>query len=117
MNVNARARHKNKWFCRSLTPDRFAQIDLILASKQWRNAISDVHAHTNIAFDSDHVFVTADVRIKLSVSKQPEKGNGRSKRIFNPTQEQVDNYNQHFQSNFIFKQDPLEDNWVTVAPL
>ena len=89
------------------TPDRFAQMDLILASKQWRNTISDVHAHTNIAFDCDHVFVTADVRIKLSASKQTEKRNCRSKRYCIPTQQQVDNYNQHIQSIFIFI--PVED--------
>ena len=61
MNINAR-----NGFVGPLAPDRFAQMDLILASKQWRNADSDVHAHTNIAFNSDHIFVMVDVRIKLS---------------------------------------------------
>ena len=48
------------------TPERFAQLDHILCAKRWGNCIIDVESRPDIAFDSDHAFLTATIRIELN---------------------------------------------------
>ena len=47
------------------SPDRFAQIDFIFAPRAFKNSILDISARTDIAFNSDHSIVTANLRVKL----------------------------------------------------
>ena len=47
------------------TPDRFAQIDPILAPRAFKNSILDVISRTDIAINSNHCVVIADLCLEL----------------------------------------------------
>lgn len=51
------------------TPDRFAQLDFILSPEEYKNAVLNVEARTDIAFNSDHAVVVATIRLKLKTKK------------------------------------------------
>ena len=91
------------------TPDRFAQLDFILAPQRWKNAVLDVHSYTNIAFNSDHAVVVADMRLKLRKHKSRGKAAQNAKRFFQPTDAQLQRYNQQVHSQFIFKTGTLDE--------
>ena len=92
------------------TPERFAQLDHILCAKRWRNCIIDVESRPDIAFDSDHAFLTATVRIKLNQQKQrvPNKVD----RYRTPTDPEKRAFNAHIRSNYRYltSLDSLEFN-------
>lgn len=48
------------------TPDRFAQLDAILVQKEWRNIVIDAESRPDIAFNSDHTFLTASIKGKTT---------------------------------------------------
>ena len=80
------------------TPDRFAQLDLILAPKAYKNCVKDVEARTDIAINSDHAMVTASIQVKL-------KANSPSKiktvqRYHTPTDQEKQKYNDHIRNIF-----------------
>ena len=52
------------------SPDRFAQIDFILAPRAFKNSILDISART-ITFNSDHCIVTANLRVKWKAQSPP----------------------------------------------
>ena len=54
------SKHEPPW-----GPDRFAQLDFVLAPGRWKNSVTDVSARTAVFTDSDHYIVTADCRIRL----------------------------------------------------
>ena len=75
----------------SWSPDRFAQIDFILVPHAFQNGVLDISAGTDIAFDSDHCIVTANLRVKLKVqSKSPPS---TVVRYHQPTEGQKQHYN------------------------
>ena len=73
------------------SPDRFAQIDFILAPRAFKNSILDISARTDIAFNSDHSIVTANLRVKLKA--QPKNAPTTVVRFHQPTESQKQQYN------------------------
>ena len=71
--------------------DRFAEIDMIITPDEWKNTVKDVSAHTEEAINSDHVIVTADIRIKLK--KQDKPILNPPLKFHKPTEEQGKCYN------------------------
>ena len=55
------------------TPDRFAQLDFILSPEEYKNAVLNVDARTDIAFNSDHAVVVATIRLKLKTKNAPKQ--------------------------------------------
>lgn len=84
-------------------------MDFILAPQSWKNAVLYVHSHTNIAFNSDHAVVVADIRLKLREHKPKGKAAQNAKRFFQPTDVQLQRYNQRIHSQFIFKTDTIDE--------
>ena len=68
-------------FSRPWSPSRFAQIDLILAPRSFKNSILDVSSRTDIALNSDHSVVTAKIRPSL---KQNPRTPARSISRYHP---------------------------------
>ena len=83
-------------------------MDSILAPQRWKNAVLDVHSHTNIAFNSDHAVVVADIRLKLREHKPKGKAAQNAKKI-QPTDVQLQRYHQRIHSQFIFKTDTIDE--------
>jgi endonuclease/exonuclease/phosphatase family metal-dependent hydrolase len=52
---------------------KYIQIDHILCPKRWKNAIVHVESRPDIAIDTDHAVLTADIRIKLGQSNQQKR--------------------------------------------
>ena len=73
------------------SPDRFAQIDFILAPRAFKNSILDISARTDIAFNSDHSIVAANLRVKLKA--QPKNAPTTVVRFHQPTESQKQQYN------------------------
>ena len=80
------------------TPDRFAQIDFVLAPNTFRNSITDVESRPDIAINSDHAIVTAAVRLKLK-AQAPRKKDPVI-RYFPPTSGQQVTYNERIRNMF-----------------
>ena len=85
------------------TPNRFAQLDFVIAPRAFRNSILDVTARTDIAFNSDHVLVIAKIRIKLK--QQNPSGRGRITRYHPPNDTQVEDYNLRIRQHFYLQSD------------
>ena len=74
------------------TPDRFAQLDFILSPEEYTNAVLNVEARTDIAFNTDHAMVVATIRLKPK-AKHALKQN-TVERYRTPTPEQLLAYNE-----------------------
>ena len=85
------------------TPNRFAQLDLILAPNTYKNSIKDVEARPDIAINSDHAIVTADIQVKLKAKVPPK--HEVVQRYHNPTEQQKQTYNEHIRNSFRLKRD------------
>ena len=70
---------------------RYAQIDLVLASARWQNAIKNVESLPDIQVDSDHFVLIPSVLIKFKASKKPHAQ--RRFKFRQPSQEQVEHFN------------------------
>ena len=81
---------------------------LYLRPKKWRNIIRNVHSHTNIAIDSDHAIVAADIQIKLEAQNQPHDFKCRYSRFHKPKPEQILTCNNYIESKFVFDENSLE---------
>ena len=79
------------------SPDRFAQIDLILAPRSFKNSILDVSSRTDIAFNSDHSVVTA--KFRLSLKQRPKIPSSSVTRYHFPSDAQKLNFNQWIRSH------------------
>ena len=92
------------------TPERFAQIDHILCPKRWRNSILNVESRTDIAFDSDHVILTANIRIKLGA--EPRTPKRKIDRYRTPDDSQKRSFNNSIRSmfNYIANQGSVHAN-------
>ena len=83
--------------CKPWTKEMFGGIDLFLTKQSWTNIIKDVEATPHYAF-SDHVVVTADVKIKLRAQYQDLQL--PIKRYRNPEDAQAKLYNYLVQQLF-----------------
>ena len=72
------------------SPERFAQIDVVLVPHRWKNCLLDVASSPDVFFDSDHILVTAKVRIKR---KQVLAKNTVRKTFCPPTVTEIAAYN------------------------
>ena len=70
---------------------RFGQIDYLLINKPWKNTVKNVESLPELAFDSDHIPLVADLEIKLA--KKHKKTEDHAPKYFQPTEEQKTNYN------------------------
>ena len=88
------------------SPDRFAQIDFILAPRAFKNIILDVTSRTDIAFNSDHSLISAKLRLKLRAgSIAPRQA---AKRYHSPSDSQKQNYNDRIRAYFTLENDTPE---------
>ena len=67
------------------------KIDFILAPRAFKNSILDISARTDIAFNSDHSIVTANLWVKLKA--QPKNAPTTVVRFHQPTESQKQQYN------------------------
>lgn len=70
---------------------RYAQIDFVLASARWQNAIKNVESLPDVQVDSDHFVLIPSVLIKFKASKKPHAR--RRFKFRQPSQEQVEHFN------------------------
>lgn len=80
------------------TPERFAQLDHIVCPRRWRNSILNVESRTDIAFDSDHAILTANLRIKLGT--EPQISKRKIERYRTPDDSQKGSFNNSIRSMF-----------------
>ena len=104
------------------TPDRFAQLDSILAPKAYKNCVKDVEARTDIAINSDQAIVMVLIQVKLKANNPPTVD--RVQRYHTPTEQEKQRYNDHIRSFFnlehsrqrqIHKSTKLESSMKTAA--
>ena len=70
---------------------RYAQMDFVLATEQWKNAVHNIHTITGMPFESDHKIVLCATEIKLAA--QQKKQNTKVERYWKPDEEQKLEYN------------------------
>ena len=54
------------------TPQRYGEIDLCLARRQWANSIIDVKAISNTNINTDHKAISIKVKQKLKAREEPD---------------------------------------------
>lgn len=79
------SKHEPPW-----TPDRFAQLDFVLAPNRWKNSIKDVSARPELFIDSDHYIVVTDCRVRLQAKNEVS----RPLKYRMPTAQQKEHFNQ-----------------------
>ena len=84
------------------TPDRFAQLDFILAPKAYKHCVKDDKARTDIAINSDHAIVMALIQVKLKANNPPKID--RVQGYHTPTEQEKQRYNDHIRSFFNLEQ-------------
>ena len=93
------------------TPDRFAQIDFVLAPNTFRNSITDVESRPDIAINSDHAIVTAAVRLKLKAQALRKKD--PVIRYFPTTSGQQVTYNERIRIRNLFSLEHGQDEGLS----
>ena len=74
------------------TPDRFATVDFFLVNIRWKNTVTNIESHPEIAFNSDHALVVADFRVKLKRTDRPVRQE-KVERYRKPNEDQLKSYN------------------------
>ena len=88
------------------SPNRFAQIDFVLAPRAFKNSILDVTSRTDIAFNSDHSLISAKLRLRLRAgSIAPRQA---AKKYHSPSDSQKQNYNDRIRAYFTLENDTPE---------
>ena len=93
------------------TPEKFAQLDFIIAPQRWKNCVKDAASQSTFCFDSDHYLVVARIEVKLKI---PEARKRPVLKFRQPDGVQLQIYNRHVTQNSLNHNGLTMKNFISI---